>query len=368
MVLYINGNYPYHSLHEELVSRLADLGNEVTVFVPIKGDEMDGKYCSRNPNVNVLYCDCLMGLDRLFFLAKVHRIATEIEKKIDMRNVDCILAGTVYSDGVVAYLLSQKYGVPFSIAVRETDVTYQMRWRPYLNGIIKSVLTMADKVIFLSPSYKYYLDRFGIDPLKYKVIPNAVNDYWFTQRQKRRTLHDPLSLIYVGEISKRKNVSTSIYAVAELKKRGVKAILHIVGSGDEEGNCHILSKKLGVDKEVVFHGWQNGKEKIKALYDQADIFIMLSHKETFGTVYIEALSQGLPVLYTIGQGIDGYFDQGSVGYSCDPLDVKGITDKILSITKDYSNISMQCVEASQGFQWDIIAREYDAVICGMREQ
>lgn len=40
---------------------------------------------------------------------------------------------------------------------------------------------------------------------------------------------------------------------------------------------------------------------------------MPSHKETFGLVYAEAMSQGLPIIYTKNQGFDGQFPDGYVG-------------------------------------------------------
>ena len=366
MVLYINGNYPHHSLHGELVSKLADLGNDITVFVPMRGRELEGKYRCDHPGVEVIYCDCLRSLDRVFFIHKIRKIAREIEKRIDLKQINCILAGTVYSDGGVAYLLHRKYGIPFSVAARETDVTYQMKWRPYLNGFVKHLLGRASKLVFLSPAYKKYFDRFDSNQDKCVIIPNAVNDYWFQESQGERRIHNPASLIFVGEISKRKNVGTAIMAVAELKNSGFLTVFHIVGSGDEEENCRALAKRLGVENQVFFHGWQNDKEKIKEFYDQADIFVMPSHRETFGTVYVEALSQGLPIIYTKGQGIDGYFEQGEVGYSCDPNDKRDIKEAIIHIIDNYESISGMCISASKRFQWKEVSSQYNDVINSMR--
>ena len=368
MVLYINGNYPYHSLHSELVFKLAELGNDITVFAPMRGKECEGVYPCNHPSVRVIYSDCLNNADRFLFISKTHKIAKVIERQVDMSKVDCILAGTVYSDGAVAYRLHKKYKIPFSVAVRETDVTYQMRCRPYLNGYIKRLLSEAAKVIFLSPAYKRFFKKFGVDQEKFEVIPNAVNDFWFRQEVQDRTVHDPCSLIFVGEISKRKNVETAIQSVAELNSRHIQTDFHIIGSGAEEKNCRNLAKQLGIEKHVFFHGWQEGKEKIKTFYDQADIFIMLSHRETFGTVYIEALSQGLPVLYTKGQGIDGYFEEGSVGYGCDPLNASDAAGKVIQILDSYASMSKQCIRASKKFRWDIVANQYNDVINMMRKQ
>lgn len=368
MVLYIDGNYPLHSLHRELVTGLADLGNDVAVYVPMKGTELSGKYPCDHPKVKVIYSDILNNIDRIAFISKLHKLVSDVEKNVDMGKVESILAGTMYSDGGVAYLLHKKYGIPFSFAVRETDVTYHMKWRPYLNRFAAKILSDATWVIFLSPSYRKFLAKFGGDQAKFINIPNGVNDYWFRDMDRKRTIHDPVSLIFVGEICRRKNVTTVISAVSELRKAGNPVILNIVGAGNEEQKCRQMVKELGMEDSARFHGWQDTKEDIRRFYDQSDIFVMPSLRETFGTVYIEALSQGIPVIYTKGQGIDGYFEQGEVGYACNPKDMKEIEQAILSVISDYDAISSRCLSEARNFQWAVIAEKYNNVIQAMKDR
>ena len=128
-----------------------------------------------------------------------------------------------------------------------------------------------------------------------------------------------------------------------------------------------LAKELGIADSIFFYGWQKNKEDIKKYYDQADIFVMPSLRETFGTVYIEALSQGLPVIYTRGQGIDGYFEQGTTGFACNPKDTDEIREAILRIAENYGSMSRTCVQASKSFQWHVIAKQYHEVIRQMRK-
>jgi glycosyltransferase involved in cell wall biosynthesis len=73
---------------------------------------------------------------------------------------------------------------------------------------------------------------------------------------------------------------------------------------------------------------------------------MASFKETFGLVYFEAMSQGTPVIYSEGQGIDGYFPQGFIGYSVDPHDFNDAKIKIELILKNYESISKNCLISS----------------------
>ena len=54
------------------------------------------------------------------------------------------------------------------------------------------------------------------------------------------------------------------------------------------------------------------------------IFAMPSFNETFGLVYIEALSQNLPILYTKSEGIYKYFEEGHFGIGVEPSNIASI--------------------------------------------
>jgi glycosyltransferase involved in cell wall biosynthesis len=85
---------------------------------------------------------------------------------------------------------------------------------------------------------------------------------------------------------------------------------------------------------------------------------MPSKYETFGLVYIEALSQGLPIIYTNGQGVSGYFKNGTVGYGVKPNNVTDIADKIELIMNNFDSMSLNSPKFAQEFSWDNIAKEY----------
>lgn len=99
-------------------------------------------------------------------------------------------------------------------------------------------------------------------------------------------------------------------------------------------------------------------EELINYYRKADIFVMPSLTETFGLVYAEALSQGLPVIYTYGQGFDGQFEEGDVGYAVNPHDYNDICEKIISVLENYDAISKRCTTNSVKFDWGIIVKDY----------
>jgi glycosyltransferase involved in cell wall biosynthesis len=88
---------------------------------------------------------------------------------------------------------------------------------------------------------------------------------------------------------------------------------------------------------------------------------MPSFAETFGLVYAEALSQGLPLIYTKGQGIDGYFRDGEVGYAVDPNDPEEIADRISMILRRYLEISNFCTAQAGQFSWERIGNIYKSL-------
>ena len=70
------------------------------------------------------------------------------------------------------------------------------------------------------------------------------------------------------------------------------------------------------------------------------------------------MSQGLPVIYTAGEGFDGQFQDGDVGYAVDPHSPQQIAELIEKITLDYNRISRNCLSRVDRFRWDTISDRY----------
>ena len=70
-----------------------------------------------------------------------------------------------------------------------------------------------------------------------------------------------------------------------------------------------IYKKLKINHLlIILHLYQ--RKNLIEFIGENDIFVMPSINETFGLVYAEAMSQGLPVIYTKGQGFDKQFNDG----------------------------------------------------------
>ena len=217
----------------------------------------------------------------------------------------------------------------------------------------------ADRIIFLSPAYKKttfnkYIPREYTGEIedKSEIIPNGISDLFFKNKSRTtRLINNKINIIYVGEINNNKNLGTTIEAIKTLKNRYDISIM-CIGNVTEN-----IGRKWIADETVKYYP-KCSQEELIGFYRDADIFVMPSHTETFGLVYAEAMSQGLPVIYTRGQGFDGQFEEGEVGYAVDSNDKEEIARRIMDIWNNYEEISQKCLDRVDKFKWDIIAERY----------
>lgn len=108
------------------------------------------------------------------------------------------------------------------------------------------------------------------------------------------------TLLFVSRVQKKKGLINLARAWAKLPhevKEGWK--VRIVGP-DQEGHTKEVRaecEKLGILTEWEFVGPKYGEE-LQGEYDNADLFVLPSYSENFGSVVIEALAHSIPVITT----------------------------------------------------------------------
>lgn len=109
-----------------------------------------------------------------------------------------------------------------------------------------------------------------------------------------------LHVSYIGRVAPIKGLGNLINASATLDHSGDWR-LRIVGP-DQEGHTaelKTLAADLGVSERVEFVGPKYGDE-LQREYASADIFVLPSYSENFGSVVVEALAHSVPVITTRG--------------------------------------------------------------------
>lgn len=275
---------------------------------------------------------------------------------------DIFHAHSLVSNGYIAYRANKKYNIPYVVAVRNTDMNFFLSKIPFSRPIARKILNNASKVVFISKPYhdnciKKYVkpcDRKSIEE-KSIILTNGIDEMFFNDVKLHKPSENVIKIISVGVINKNKNITTTIKACELLIERGYCVELNIIGK--------IADKNLSdlILKPFIKYTEQIEQSELIKKYAESDIFVMPSKHETFGLVYAEAMTQGLPVIYTREQGFDGNFDNGEVGFSVKYDDYKEIAEKILEIKENYSKISNNCIKYSKKFDWSIIAQKYKEI-------
>lgn len=359
-ILHVNSYYVSRELYKNIYDYQVRNGNEIDVFVPVKKNRVPGNF-ERGSYTKISYD--FTEFDRYIFHLKHLKIYKDIKKKYPYMNYDITHAHSLFSNGYIAYKLKQEFGIPYVVIVRNTDVNVFFKKLFYLKNLGNKIMLNSEQVVFLSEAYKEYVNkRYVYEKFrteinnKSTVIPNGIDAFWYKNRIKDAKKINPenaLRIISVGTLDKNKNFETSRKVIEELASKGVSVRWTVIGKIIDKNvykniiDCPYIIYKQFMDKEMLI------KE-----YDENDILLVPSVNETFGLVYAEAMTQGLPVIYTKGQGFDRQFKDGLVGYAVDCFNYKEIADKILLTLENYTDISNNCLLKCRKFDWEVINERY----------
>lgn len=182
---------------------------------------------------------------------------------------------------------------------------------PLVREIEALGMLMADKIIAVSEHTKRCIIRdYGIPADKIEVVHNSIdptalepldptNAYYYLTHMKASGYKVVVS---IGRLTIQKNLRNLLYAAKEVVQRNPKTLFLIVGSGEQYFELIALAAELGIGKNVIFTGFQRGKNWRDA-YAIGDVFVMPSVSEPFGLTPLEAISYGTPSVISKQSGV-----------------------------------------------------------------
>jgi glycosyltransferase involved in cell wall biosynthesis len=159
-----------------------------------------------------------------------------------------------------------------------------------------------DTVFVNSEEYRQSWIKHGFDPAKLKILPRGLDTELFHPARREPEFFEKfgehngeIRLLYVGRISREKDLDLLAAAYRRLRDEGLPVQLFVVGHGPYS---EAFAKSL---PEAIFTGYLTGNE-LAAAYASADIFVFPSTTDTFGNVILEAQACGLPVVVSDSGG------------------------------------------------------------------
>ncbi|MDA1886860.1 glycosyltransferase [Bacillus cereus group sp. BY105LC] len=183
-------------------------------------------------------------------------------------------------------------------------------------------------------------------------------------RETNYNLTCDIKLLYAGRLDRNKNVAKSIKALSRIEGN-IQYNFTIVGDGEEKRHIEEVAKAYGISDRVNFTGVVSREETFK-LMQEADIFIMVSKKETLGLVYLEAMAAGCIVIGTRGQGIDGVVIDGENGFLTDSESEEAIYETIYRVMNlspsDQNRIKKNAKKTIESLSDIAVSKEYSSNI------
>ena len=280
------------------------------------------------PRVFCLPKNASLLIDGFSYRAGIRRTVRQVYERF---RFDILHVHSAVPDGHGVLLLNHDYDLPVVLSIHGRDIYSTAPKSPLHHRLVGTVLARAERVVVASDKVKkLILDRFPRvrEPI---IIPYGIDTALFASSAAARTdaaspCSGPLLLI-VGYLIGRKNHKAVISAVSRLRETYPHIRLRIAGFGPEEAALRSLCRQLGVSENVEFLGLCS-RERVRHLMSECDVFVMPSWDEAFGIVYIEAMSQGKPVIGSRGEGIADTISDGETGFLVDPDDVDELTAKI----------------------------------------
>lgn len=123
-------------------------------------------------------------------------------------------------------------------------------------------------------------------------------------------LKNPVKLLFLSRIETAKGIFELLSAFESLVKEDKNLRLIVAGGGPDFARLETLCRSKAFINDVSVLGLIKTREKVEALYKDADIFIFPSYHEGFPRVLYEAMTFGVPIITTFVGGINGVMEAG----------------------------------------------------------
>lgn len=206
-----------------------------------------------------------------------------------------VVHGHVFAAGLVAVLVGRMLGIP-AIVSEHFSYVHLGRLGRRQRILARAAYRSATIVCPVSESLRRTIATLA-PRARMRIVPNPVDARLFSPGAAPASDGPPRAL-FVGLLDEVKGVDALLRAVAILRDRGRLLRLTIVGDGPRRGEYEALALAQGLDGDAVSFAGALPRAKVAEAMRTADLFVLPSMSETFGTVVAESLCSGLPVVAT----------------------------------------------------------------------
>ncbi|WP_042457792.1 N-acetyl-alpha-D-glucosaminyl L-malate synthase BshA [Neobacillus dielmonensis] len=295
-------------------------------------------------------------------------LASKMAEVANREKLDLFHVHYAIPHAVCAILAKQMLGRDIKIitTLHGTDITV-LGSDPSLSDAIKFGIEKSDAVTAVSHALVEQTYELIHPDKQIQTVYNFIDERVYhkseAQHLKREfgIKEDEKVIIHVSNFRAVKRVQDVVKVFANIAA-AMPAKLLLVGDGPEMSIVSKLVTRLAIEDQVIFLGKQ---ENLDELYSISDLMLLLSEKESFGLVALEAMACGVPCIGTNVGGIPEVIEHGVTGYICEVGDVPGISRKGIELLKD-SSVHHQFSQEAQTiakrkFNTENIVEQYESI-------
>ncbi len=223
----------------------------------------------------------------------------------------------------------------------------------YLWKYAKFFYRSSDRVIAPSSAIALMLVKHRIGNVS--VVPNSVDLKRFNPRVSGASVLERLGIgreekvvLYMGRVSKEKNVDVMLRAAKILLKRRSDIRFVVGGTGPALEEQKRLASRLGIASKLTFTGFVSEKE-LPHMYAASDVLCLPSNFETQGIAALEAMAAGKPVVGSDYMALHDLIKDGRNGEKFRPSDARSCARKIEKVLNNSSAYKKHATETARQY-------------------
>lgn len=296
--------------------------------------------------------------------------ARAIRGVLERHQVDVVHEHFLSRMAVQARTASTDAGIPaiYTYHMAEEILTSPFRWCPPVQRrLTRTIIAFCNRfelVTFPSAALAEQVRKKGLQAPSL-VLGNAIA---FVREAAPPPAPPPnrFALLFVGRLSREKNLALLVRAFARFHARFDFAELRLAGTGPQQRALKALAARLGIAAHVRFLGHLPNTE-LASCYRAADAFVLPSLFETQGMVCVEAMQFGKPLVVSDGiVSCRELVDEGVNGLLFDHTSEDDLVRALEELARDparRSRMAVHALEKARRFSVDDVVTAHEDMYC-----
>ena len=273
---------------------------------------------------------------------------------------DIIHAHSMNHAGILAQQIHAKTGIPFVLTEHSSTYARKLIRNWQRPAMLQSAQQCSARIAVSKDFCRLLETEYG--GLDWQYIPNSLSPAFIRPVDlANKPKNADFTFCSVAHLNYNKGFDILLPAFAEALKIHPDLKLTIGGTGLIASQLHNLAAELGLENSVEFLGGLQNDQVLDLMF-RSDAFVLASRNETFGVVFIEALSQGLPVAATRCGGPQTIINENN-GILVPVGDVQALAGALVSLYENRGRYDAQTLRADclSEFGEEAVVRQITAV-------